>query len=300
MWYGKAVFLLYYRYTMRLSYRILISCAILLGLAGLLASRELRAPTQERLGNFFEQLSSTIPERQLYGSPLQKHNSSEAASGKLTVQGVIRLSNAERAKVGLPPLTEQSLLKKAAQAKLRDMLQKQYFDHVSPEGKAPADVIEAAGYEYVIVGENLAEGDFADDQDLVTGWMNSEGHRKNILHAKYTQIGVAVERGTYQGRVVWMAVQEFGKPLTDCPEPSEATKTIITNNENQINIWQAELENLNATMNEQRTAGDTEGYNYSVQSYNTLVEKVNALASQTKSLVAMYNAEVKQFNACIE
>lgn len=263
-------------------------------------SRELRAPTQEKIGNFFEQLSSTLPERQLYSSPLQKHDASRTATGTVTVQGVIKLSNAERAKAGLPPLSENSLLKKAAQTKLRDMLQKQYFDHISPDGKAPADVIEAAGYRYVIVGENLAEGDFADDQDLVTGWMNSEGHRKNIMHAKYTQIGVAVERGTYQGRTVWMAVQEFGKPLSDCPQPDEGTKTIITNNENQINIWQAELENLNATMNEQREAGDTEAYNRSVQTYNALVEKVNALASQTKSLVAMYNAEVKQFNACIE
>ncbi len=285
---------------MRITYKIIVATAILLGCAGLLMSRELRAPSQERVSNFFEKISAKLPQQQFYTTPLQKHDVNGSASGTLSVRGVIQLSNDERAREGLPALSEHPLLKKAAQAKLRDMFQKQYFDHISPEGKAPADVIEAAGYAYVIVGENLAEGDFADDRDLVTGWMNSEGHRKNIMHAKYTQIGVAVERGMYQGRMVWMAVQEFGKPLTDCPQPNEATKTTITNNENQINIWQAELENMSTTMREQRAAGDSDGYAESVESYNALVQKVNTLADRTKSLVAMYNTEVKQFNACIE
>ncbi|MBP9686311.1 MAG: hypothetical protein KBD66_00755 [Candidatus Doudnabacteria bacterium] len=285
---------------MHKSYKIIILCAIFVGIIGLFVSRELRAPSQETLGNFFEQLVAKLPEQQFYDTPLQKHDSTSNMSDTLSASGVIHLTNEERTKMGLATLTENALLKKAARAKLHDILEKQYFDHVSPDGKAPADVVEAAGYTYVLVGENLAEGDFTNDADLVTGWMNSPGHRKNILHPKYTEIGVAVERGTYKGRMVWVAVQEFGKPLTDCPQPSEATKTTITNNENQINIWQAELENLSASMEEQRRAGETEEHNRSVQTYNALVEKVNTLASQTKSLVAMYNVEVKQFNACIE
>lgn len=283
-------------------YKGVIIIAVLLSLGGLLFGRVLHAPTEQELGAFLESIESKLPKQQNYATPLERTNAALGATpeSRLTATGVLELTNKERAAQGLQPLKENSKLRKAAAAKLADMLKQQYFEHVSPDGKAPADVVSAAGYEYVIVGENLAEGDFANNADLVTGWMNSKGHRENILHPKYTEIGIAVEKGLYKNRMVWMAVQEFGKPLSDCPSPDESLRSQISTNESQIRIAQAELENLTAHMAELKAAGDSEGYNALVSEYNSQAARINAKIGETKGFINLYNAGVKQFNACVE
>ena len=67
-------------------------------------------------------------------------------------------------------------------------------------------------------------GNFKNDQDLVSAWLNSPGHRANILNTRFTEIGTAVLKGFYEGREVWMAVQEFGLPLSSCPNPDSKVK----------------------------------------------------------------------------
>jgi hypothetical protein len=180
------------------------------------------------------------------------------------------------------------------------MFAKQYFEHISPSGKGPADVVTAAGYSYILVGENLAEGDFRTNAELLTGWMNSPGHRANIINPRYTEIGAAARKGTYQGQVVWMAVQEFGRPSSDCPKVDEALKDKIAQNESQIKAWQAELASANAHMSELQAAGNTAEYNAAVGPYNALVNQTNALITQSKAIVTLYNAQVQSYNECIK
>src|SRR6185369_15716694 len=118
---------------------------------------------------------------------------------------------------GLPALKENALLDKAAKKKLDDMFAQQYFEHINPQGKGPSDLAKSVGYDYIAIGENLALGNFKNDAELVQAWMDSPGHRANILNKQYTEIGVAVGQGTYEGKKTWLAVQEFGRPTSSCP-----------------------------------------------------------------------------------
>ena len=102
---------------------------------------------------------------------------------------VIRLINQERGKEGLAPLVEQSQLTQAARLHSQDMACNQFFSHVSPTAGDVIARVTAQGYSYSAVGENIAAGQ-ADPSSVVQAWMNSTGHRANIMNATYTQIGV--------------------------------------------------------------------------------------------------------------
>ncbi|MBQ8341104.1 MAG: LysM peptidoglycan-binding domain-containing protein [Clostridia bacterium] len=104
-------------------------------------------------------------------------------------QEVIRLVNAERAKYGLSPLTENWELSRVARYKSQDMKENRYFSHTSPVYGSPFQMIKSFGISYRSAGENIAKG-YATPQAVVNGWMNSAGHRANILNASFTQIGV--------------------------------------------------------------------------------------------------------------
>ena len=110
---------------------------------------------------------------------------------------VVRLVNAERAKNGLAPLTENWELSRVARYKSQDMADRHYFSHTSPTYGSPFDMMKAFGLSYRAAGENIAYGQRT-PQAVVTAWMNSSGHRANILNANYTQIGVGyVANGNY-------------------------------------------------------------------------------------------------------
>src|SRR5687768_2672093 len=111
---------------------------------------------------------------------------------------VLRLMNEERAKCGLSPLTIDSRLSKAASDRLMNMRRRQYFAHVSPDGLYPADFIRHRGYEFQVIGENLATG-FETAKGVVRGWMDSPTHADNVLAIDYTDTGIAVMRGTPRG-----------------------------------------------------------------------------------------------------
>lgn len=124
---------------------------------------------------------------------------------------VVELTNAERAKTGLPALTTNDLLNQAALAKANHMFMNDYWAHVAPDGTTPWSFIRSAGYAYNVAGENLAR-DFSDTSSMIQAWMDSETHRANIVHTKYTQIGVAVVNGKLQGVETTLVVQLFGVP----------------------------------------------------------------------------------------
>jgi len=102
---------------------------------------------------------------------------------------VIRLINQERGKEGLAPLVEQSQLTQAARLHSQDMACNQFFSHVSPTAGDVIARVTAQGYSYSAIGENIAAGQ-ADPSGVVQAWMNSTGHRANIMNATYTQVGV--------------------------------------------------------------------------------------------------------------
>ncbi len=224
--------------------------------------------------------------------------SSLSASSDLTVPGVILYTNTARAQNGgLPPLSENTILDRDAQMKVADMFAKQYFEHVSPTGVGPGDLAKAVGYQYVLVGENLALGDFGSNQGVLTAWMNSPGHRANILNPHYTEIGVAVGKGIYEGRMTWLAVQSFGMPLSACPEISVAVK-------NQIDANNASIAQLRAALDAKKAQIDATpqtdpSYNTYANEFNALVPQYNTIVETNRTLVANYNTSVQVFNDCI-
>jgi len=132
-----------------------------------------------------------------------------APSGGVTTQ-VVTLTNAERAKAGCGPLAVNATLTAVAQAHSQDMATNNYFDHNSQDGRTPFDRMTAAGYRYSTAAENIAAGQRT-PQDVMTAWMNSAGHRANILNCALKQIGVGYATGSSsQYGVYW--TQDFGTP----------------------------------------------------------------------------------------
>ena len=112
-------------------------------------------------------------------------------------QEVLRLVNAERAANGLAALRLNSSLCNVAQVKAQDMKDKRYFSHTSPTYGSPFDMMRRFGVTYVAAGENIAMG-YRTPAAVMQGWMNSSGHRANILSGKFTQMGIGyVESGNY-------------------------------------------------------------------------------------------------------
>lgn len=110
---------------------------------------------------------------------------------------VIRLVNEIRAKNGLKALTANWELSRVARYKSQDMVDNRYFSHTSPTYGSPFQMIRSFGLTFRTAGENIAYGQRT-PQAVVNAWMNSSGHRANILNASYTQIGVGyVANGHY-------------------------------------------------------------------------------------------------------
>ena len=110
---------------------------------------------------------------------------------------VAELVNVERAKYGLSALTLNTGLSSIARAKSQDMSDKHYFSHTSPTYGSAFDMMKSAGIKYNTAGENIAYG-YRTPESVVNGWMNSEGHRANILNSSYKEIGVGyVASGNY-------------------------------------------------------------------------------------------------------
>lgn len=112
-------------------------------------------------------------------------------------QQVVDLTNQERAKNGLPALKVDVALSKVAREKSLDMQKNNYFSHTSPTYGSPFDMMKQFGITYKAAGENIAKGQRS-PEEVVNAWMNSEGHRKNILSSNFTHIGVGyVAEGNY-------------------------------------------------------------------------------------------------------
>jgi len=218
---------------------------------------------------------------------------------ELSMEGIINITNNFRAENGnLSPLKENPKLDFSAEKKLQDMFTKQYFEHTSPEGVGVGDLGDQISYEYITIGENLALGNFGNDYALVEAWMNSPGHRENILNNHYQEIGVAVGKGFFEGKSVWMAVQHFGLPKSICPATDEVLHGIILINEKEVKSMEEDLA-IRREKIESRAVYEDLTTNEQIDKYNSLVLVYNELINKLKKQILEYNKQIQEFNSCI-
>lgn len=152
----------------------------------------------------------------------------------MSQNGLLANTNTRRAENGLGALALNATLSQAAQSKATDMVARNYWSHNTPDGKEPWVFINQTGYGYLAAGENLAYG-FSTSSDAVTGWMNSPGHRANILNNKYTEVGFGfVNSASYQGNgeqtiVVAMYALPSGNNVAAAQQPTASPSTPTPN-----------------------------------------------------------------------
>jgi uncharacterized YkwD family protein len=146
-----------------------------------LPPNQTQTPTQQQ---------QTQPKQQ---TPTQQQQAPVSTGISQYAQQVIELTNKERARAGLPALKADAQLSAVAQKKSQDMQQNHYFSHTSPTYGSPFDMMRDFGITYKTAGENIAQGQRT-PQEVVTAWMNSPGHRANILNQQFTHIGVGFEQ----------------------------------------------------------------------------------------------------------
>jgi hypothetical protein len=127
----------------------------------------------------------------------------------ITEDELLRQTNRQRRDVGLRPLREDRRLAAAARDKAEHMLQRGYWSHYGPEGTTPWSFIKNRGYDYQYAGENLAKG-FQTSSGVTDGWLNSPGHRENLLGGEYQHIGIAAADGYLNGEQTTVVVAMYG------------------------------------------------------------------------------------------
>ena len=216
----------------------------------------------------------------------------------LNASSILAYTNAQRYKKNIPILSSNALLSEVARRKMLDLFARQYFEHESPTGDSVSDLVQDAGYEYIIVGENLALGDFTSSKAVVDAWMNSEGHKKNILSKAYSEIGIAVGRSNYKGRNTWIAVQSFGYPKSGCP----SVDTVL---QSKLDALQEKLDIYNGIVEIRKEQIKCEGITLEekkvrVNSYNIAARLYNETVEEYKKRIAEYNVGVEKFNTCMK
>ncbi len=136
------------------------------------------------------------------------------------------LTNDQRTANNASPLAENALLKAAAEQKAKDMATRGYFAHNTPEGYLPWYWLQKVGYQYDHAGENLAVN-FTDSKDVVDAWMKSPTHRENIVKPIYTETGIGLASGVYEGRPAIFVAQFFGTPKAVATSVEVPVKKVV-------------------------------------------------------------------------
>ncbi|MET3321407.1 UNVERIFIED_ORG: putative YkwD family protein [Peribacillus simplex] len=158
------------------------------------AQQPVQKPAQEQAQKPVQKPAGTTNSQPEKNTDEKTETSSELSAFE---QQVVKLTNAERAKQGLAALKIDTELSKVARLKSQDMKDKNYFDHNSPTYGSPFDMMKKFGISYTSAGENIAQGQKT-PEEVVEAWMNSQGHRENIMNSSFTHIGVGyVESGNY-------------------------------------------------------------------------------------------------------
>ncbi|HYE23112.1 MAG TPA: CAP domain-containing protein [Candidatus Paceibacterota bacterium] len=144
---------------------------------------------------------------------------------------VFSLSNEERKAEGVAQLSLNPLIMRAAQLKAEDMAEEAYYAHVSPDGETPMHWLDQVGYKYQYVGENLT-ANIMDEESVVSAWMGSPGHRRNLLDPKFSHMGIGVAEGTYKGKPALFVVQMLATPkpvaVPAAPKPVTVASKPVT------------------------------------------------------------------------
>jgi uncharacterized protein YkwD len=256
---------------------------------------------------------------------------SQTYSGQeeLSSAAIIALTNKVRAEQGLSPLLENILLNDIAKERVQDMFQKQYIAHISPTGEGATDAAQKIGYRYRLLAENIGSGTFINNQKVLNNWMQSPGHRKNILSSDTNEIGVSIEKGMMKEQLTWVAVQIFGLQSPSvgedikknrCVPPSSALKTEIEKENAELTA----LADTSSRMGEeidrekryidsyQRGSGYSyqrdqdamtatiELYNQKIQKYNQLLGQIRAKKTILQQMINEYNASAQRYNVCVQ
>jgi uncharacterized protein YkwD len=254
-----------------------------------------------------------VPGNVVTPSPLQE---------LLNRESIIDLTNKARELNGLSALGENPLLNTIAEIRAKDMFEKQYFAHVSPTGDQASDIAQRTGYQYKIIAENLASGRFLTNQKVIDGWMQSPGHRKNLLSAEVKELGAAITKGTMSGQETWISVQIFGLPSP----PVSQEMCVVPSPEllNQIQSKKAEIGDLNDSLKRIKQEIDSENnsietdrrllsgrsqepydlnirikaYNEKINWHNQRVADMKAKALVLQSMINEYNEMLQTYNSC--
>lgn len=240
----------------------------------------------------------------------------------LTNDGVFQFTNQQRQQNNVSTLTRNPTLDAAAANKMQDMFARQYFEHISPTGEGPADVVDGVNYSYIRVGENLALGNFPSDEALVQAWMDSPGHRANILDEGFQEIGIAVGRGVFEGEETWIGVQTFATPSSECNVPNSALTNTIEANKQRLEHLEQELTQLQARIEQLAHQGNTkvEQGNQEIERGNNTYQETGdedaarvhweagealqaegkALHTQAQTLEAEYNSAINDIKLLLE
>lgn len=144
-----------------------------------------------------------------YGAAYAQTNAIQNNGTDISSFNLLKKTNLVRVNKDLAELTENEKLTRAAQLKLDDMFENQYWDHNSPTGIAPWKWLNDVGYDYYAAGENLAR-DFSSTDSVISAWLDSTEHRKNVLSEVYTEAGFAVGEGVLDGQTTLLIVAFYG------------------------------------------------------------------------------------------
>ncbi len=138
---------------------------------------------------------------------------------------IAAFTNSVREQKGLVALKSAQVLTRSASAKAEDMANNNYFSHTGPHKHTLAYFLGQAGYSYRVAGENLAMG-FSDAQSVVDAWIKSPSHYSNLIDTDFSEIGVGVEAGYYNGQPTVYVAQHFGDPTKKSVSVEVSTSTV--------------------------------------------------------------------------
>lgn len=150
----------------------------------------------------------------------------------ISSQELLNFTNQKRQQQSALPLTLSAELSKVAELKAKDMFEKGYWAHTSPDGVTPWHYFQVVGYDYTFAGENLARG-FSTSNGVVDAWMASPSHRENVLSNNYQEVGFAVVEGKLAGEDTTLVIEMFGgksKKTLSINPPTVATVPLTTSN----------------------------------------------------------------------
>lgn len=229
---------------------------------------------------------------------LASNHISEYIEGGYTDLDILGVINEERAKFDLEPLTLALDLERSARQKVTDMITYTYFSH-ERDGKLFDDFIKDEHYDYIIIGENLARGEFKSAERLVRAWLSSPTHRKNILDPRFKETGIALLPGTFDGNNVYYITEHFGTPRNICLQVTSPHMTQELSILQQVfHDREEEVASLKRTLTD---LGDTELERTKL--LNLYQKKMTDLASIKNTLFEKIEGEenlIQAYNNCVQ